>query len=453
MSIPQTPGSPYGYPPPGPPQPPAVPGDLTATKPTALQRTLGIVMLIAFVGGLYGLIITGRSLEVLAVLGAIYVGALLTGALNYASARIFGRRIVAVRWAGFGRQVRYRVNGKQLICWNAVPFFISVRVVETERSLGRGRQGTRLAMVLVWIALAAAGLLLAFDPGSVYFAAMVLFVLGLAAWSPDLATGLRGPARLLARLDRRNAPALADPLRVAALNAAIDAQFGDFESAQAALARLDAEPEGAEAAALLRIDIASAACDFEAALVLPWPPAAPGAPAHVAKLRAAMIATRRARLILLAAQRRPETMPYAFAEASALFTSVPRTETVAHGGAEVRTLLSLATGNPKRARGANTAARGSANTPVAVADALCDRALIEAATGDVRGRGRKALVHAAQVAPWYQRLATVHGMISQGMINTAPMPMQGVPMGAPVYPPPAQQEPPMPTDPWAAPPA
>jgi hypothetical protein len=144
-------------------------------------------------------------------------------------------------------------------------------------------------------------------------------------------------------------------------------------------------------------------------------------------------------------------MNYAFAEASALFASVPRSATVAFGGAEVRTMLSLATGNPRRARGANTAARGSANTPTAAADALCDRALVESATGDVRGRGVKALTQAAQLAPWYQRVATVHGMISQG-VNRASMPVQAVPMGAPVYPSPPQQ-PPMSTDPWDAPPA
>lgn len=452
MSIPQTPGSPYGYgyPPPGPFPPPPVFTDVAGSKPTAVQNALRIVFIVIFLGGLYGLVFTGRAVESLAVLAAVYVGTLLSGALNFAAARICGRRIVCVRYTGFG-QTRYRANGKQLIWSSAVPIFFAARMVETEQSLGRGRRGSRLAMVLIWIALAVAGLLVVPDPGSVYFAVMVVLVLALSSWAPDPATGQRGAAKLLSRPDRRNTPTLADPLRVAALNAAIDAQFGDFESAQAVLARLEAEPEGAEAAALLRIDIAEARGDFDGALALPWPPPAPDAPAHVVRQREAMVATRRARLLLLSAERRPQAMPYAIAEASALFTSVPRTATAAFGGAEVRMMLILATGNAKRARGVNNLARGSANTPTAVADALCGKALVESTTGDLHGRGGRALAQAAQLAPWYPRVSTVHAMISSRGMG---MPMYAVPMGAPVFPPPMQQQqqPPMPTDPWATPP-
>ena len=436
MSIPQTPGAP----------PPAD----VVTKPTILQRTLRAGLLLIFLGGFYALVVTGRGIEALAAFAAMYVAALLASALNFASARICGRRIILVRWIGFGRRLRFRANGKQLICWSAVPLAVTGRAVETERSLGRGRHATLLLVVLLWIVIAAAGLLVVPDPGSVYFAVMVLIVLVLNAWSPDRATGLRGAAKLLSRPDARSAPAVADPRRVAAVNAAIDAQFGDFDSAQAVLARLEADPEGAEAAALVRIDIAAARGDFDAALALPWPPAAPDAPAHVAKQREAMIATRRARLILFAAERNPQMMYQALAEANALYTSVPRIGTAGFGGPGVRALLALSAGNIKQAQAANGASRGSAATPMALANALCDKALIESATGDVRGRGSAALAQAAQLAPWYPRIATVHAMIS-----SRSMPLQAVPMGAPVYPPTPQmqQQPPMPTDPWDAPPA
>ena len=439
MSIPQPPGTPYGYPAPPPP------AELRGAKPTPAQTVLRFVLLIVFVGGLYGLIFTDRAAEALAVLGVIYVGSLITGALSFVSARIYGRRVVSLRCGGFG-QFRFRVRGKQLLCVSPVPIFFSARAVETTRSLGRGWRSTRLAAILLWIALAALGLVLFPDPGSVYFAFLVFFILVMNTVVPDPASGRRGVARLFSRPDARDTPTIADPRRVAALNAAIDAQFGDFASAQAVLAQLEADPEGAEAAALLRIDIAEMRGDFAAALALPWPPAGPDAPAHVVRLRDAMVATRRARLVLLAAEQTQQAAPYALAEANALFASVPRTATAAFGGAGVRALLALATGNAKQARGANKLSVGAATTAGALAGALCDKALIETAMGDPRGRGSQALAQAAQLAPWYPRVTTVHSMIS----GTA-IPMQSMPMDALHYAAPSQQ-PMMPADPWDTPP-
>ena len=206
------------------------------------------------------------------------------------------------------------------------------------------------------------------------------------------------------------------------LNAAADswdafyaAAFGDAATAERRLpgvpARVAAPMYGAAPLQGLLHEIRG---DYEAAwrLLRSYPPEH----ARVARLDDV-------RLRLLEAERNPSTRDSALAAADRLLgTAQQGRQPQADRGrySAVLALYRLELGRPNEARGSVQVQLRLARTPVRYAEALCNRARIEAAAGRLEQAGR-TLRLAHSVAPWHARIGVVRGRIGLAAADGAPV--------------------------------
>ena len=332
----------------------------------------------------------------------------LSAALTLLLGVALGARVIWLS-IGYGPRLSRRVVGNHVTVVRLLPITVGGGVLPRKRFglVWRVFTGAYLVLPIVFTAVAAM-LLPGWSVASmVVFTALLLI---LTATSRDAASGRMIASRVLIAPKKHTDPALARTDRAGAAAAAIDAQFGDFAQAESALARLRVEPDTEVSVALLTVELLSARGEYDSALRVPFPQPDPADAPKLTESQAAMNSARSAKLMLLAAERDPQLAAKALSMADSHLRSVAASRMALQQDRTGRALLALSTGDVRTAARASRICMARARTPLALADALCTQARVDA----VRGRARKAakrLDEAARLAPWYPRVMTVRQIV------------------------------------------
>lgn len=333
---------------------------------------------------------------------------IITAASTLALGIALGVRVVWLN-VGLGPRLSRRVVGDHVRVVRLLPIAVGGGVLPKKRAafVWRIFTGTYLVLPVVLTAVAAS---LLPARAALSMAVMTAAFLILTATSRDPASGRTVIARVLIAPGKQTDPGLARPDRSSAASAAIDAQFGDFAQAESVLARLRAEPDTELSIALLTVELLAARGEYDRALRVPFPQPDPADAPKLAEAQAAMNSARSAKLMLLAAERDPHLATKALTMADSHLRSVAASRMALQQDRTGRALLALSSGDARTAARTNRVCMARARTPLALADALCTQARIEA----VRGRAKKAAKHldeAARLAPWYPRMVTVRQLV------------------------------------------
>lgn len=332
----------------------------------------------------------------------------LSAALTLLLGVALGARVIWLS-IGYGPRLSRRVVGNHVTVVRLLPITVGGGVLPRKRFglVWRVFTGAYLVLPIVFTAVAAM-LLPGWSVASmVVFTALLLI---LTATSRDAASGRMIASRVLIAPKKHTDPALARTDRASAAAAAIDAQFGDFAQAESALARLRVEPDTEVSVALLTVELLSARGEYDSALRVPFPQPDPADAPKLTASQAAMNSARSAKLMLLVAERDPQLAAKALSMADSHLRSVAASRMALQQDRTGRALLALSTGDVRTAARASRICMARARTPLALADALCTQARVDA----VRGRARKAakrLDEAARLAPWYPRVMTVRQIV------------------------------------------
>jgi hypothetical protein len=323
---------------------------------------------------------------------------------------------------GFGPRLSRRVIGNHVRVVRLLPITIGGGVLPTKRFALVWRIFTGSYLVLPVVFTAVAAMLL---PGwtalsMVVFTALFLI---LTATSRDSASGRMIVSRVVIAPKKQTDPALARADRSSAAGAAIDAQFGDFVQAESVLTRLRAKSDTALSVALLTVELLAARGEYDSALRVPFPQPDPADAPKLAESQAAMNSARSAKLMLLAAERDPQLAAKALSMADSHLRSVAASRMALQQDRTGRALLALSNGDVRTATRANRVCMARAHTPLALADALCTGARIEAVRGH-RAKAAKYIDEAVRLAPWYPRVMTVRQILGAeaATIEQRPLP-------------------------------
>jgi len=333
---------------------------------------------------------------------------ILSSALTMAVGIVLGARVLWLN-IGIGPRLSRRVVGDHVRVVRLLPIAVGGVVLPRRRAalVWRAFTGSYFVLLIALTAVAASLL----PAWSALTMAVIIAVFSiLMATNRDPSSGRMIISRLLIAPKRHTDPGMARPDRSSAAVAAIDAQFGDFPQAEAALIRLRAEPDAALSVALLTVELLAARGEYDKALRVPFPEPDPADAPRLTDALSAMNSARSAKLMLLAAERDPQLAAKALSMAEAHLRSVATSGMAAQSDRTGRALSALANGDARTAAKMNRVCLARARTPLALADALCTQARIEA----VRGRAKKAakrLDEAARLAPWYPRVMTVRQIV------------------------------------------
>lgn len=352
-------------------------------------------------------------------LGVIVLSTALTLTLGVA----LGARVIWLS-IGFGPRLSRRVIGNHVRVVRLLPIMVGGGMLPGKRFalVWRVFTGSYLALPVVFTAVAAA-LLPGWSALSMAVFTALFFVL--TATGRDPSSGRMTVSRVLIAPGSHTDPGLARADRISAAAAAIDVQFGDFAQAESALTRLRAEPDTELSVALLTVELRSARGEYDSALRVPFPKPDPADAPKLTEMQAAMNSARSAKLMLLAAERDPQLAAKALSMAGSHLRSVAASRMALQQDRMGRALLALSNGDVRTAARANRVCMARARTPLALADALCTRARIEAAQGHVK-KAVKRLDEAARLAPWYPRVVTVRQIVGAQTATIMRQPLPAV---------------------------
>ena len=326
---------------------------------------------------------------------------------------------------GLGPRLSRSVIGNQVRVVRLLPIVVGGMFMPKEQSFARTQRIFIGAVFLLPIVLAAllAPVLPAYAGLTLVVLTAVLLVL--TATTRDAASGRTVVARVFVKPTELNDPYIADPhLVLAGRSACIDVQFGDLGPAQAALGQLRAEPGGEFGAAVLATELLAARGDYDAALRVAFPELPPAAAQAAAEARHATDSARAAKLLMLVAEKDPSLAAKAVPLAQRHIAAMARNGLAAQADRTGRALFALQAGDLPSAQRESRICLARARTPLALADALCTQARIDAQ----RGHGEKAakrLDEAEKFAPWYPRVATVRQLVSADAATALPQPVIG----------------------------
>lgn len=340
---------------------------------------------------------------------ALWMAAIiLSTALTLALGVALGARVI---WLviGIGPRLSRRVVGDHVRVVRALPIAVGGGVLPRKRTalVWRLFAGSYLTLPVL---LTAIGASLLHGWSALSMAVMAAVFLVLTATGRDPASGRLIISRVFIAPAKHTDPGLTRADRISAAAAAIDAQFGDFAQAEAALTRLRAEPDAELSVALLTVELLAARGEYDRALRVPFPQPDPADAPKLAEAQAAMNSARSAKLMLLAAERDPQLVTKALSMADSHLRSVAVSRMAPQSDRMGRALLALSNGDVRTAARASRVCMARARTPLALADALCTRARIDAVRGHVK-KAAKRLDEAARLAPWYPRVMTVRQIV------------------------------------------
>jgi tetratricopeptide (TPR) repeat protein len=188
------------------------------------------------------------------------------------------------------------------------------------------------------------------------------------------------------------------------------------------LEQLRAEPGGEFGAATLATELLAARGDYDAALRVAFPELPSAAAQAAAEARHATDSARAAKLLMLVAEKDPSLAAKAVPLAQRHIAAMARNSLAAQADRTGRALFALQTGDLPAAQRESRICLARARTPLALADALCTQARIEAQRGRVE-KVVKRLDEAEKFAPWYPRVATVRQLVSAGTAAAVPQPL------------------------------
>jgi hypothetical protein len=347
--------------------------------------------------------------------------AVLSGWIAFAVAAGLHGRVVSLN-LGLGPRLDRRVVGDRVRTIRLLPLSVAGMVLPRAGRLGRDYRiiNATVPLILSVSAALAALLLPGYAAAAIALVTALWFALQLTARDPD--SGRTLGARIFVPPRPHTDPALARADRAICAHARVDVQFGDLDTAEAALARLRADTDADLASALLAVEILVARGDYDGALRVRMPEAAVGDAPRLIDARRATNSARAATLALLAAEQDaslvPKSAPFALrhlqaAAKSRVGSSVDRTG---------RALYALQAGDLRTAARENRICAARARMPLAIADALCTQARIEALRGKP-AKAAKALDEAARFAPWYPRLLVVRQIVGEGACALAALPV------------------------------
>lgn len=322
---------------------------------------------------------------------------------------------------GIGPRLSRRVVGNHVLVVCPLPIAVGGLLVPKEESFARTHR-IFTGSLLLPLALAGAVVPLVHGYAALTLAVMPVCIFIVAATSRDPGSGRSIAARVFVRPTEHNEPLFTRPDRIrAARSACLDVQFGDLDQAEAVLAQLRGEPDAEFGAAMLAVELFAARGDFDSALRVRFPEPGAAEAEALTEARRAADSARAAKLLMLVAEKDPALAAKAVPLAQQHIAAIARTRRAPQADRTGRALYALQAGDLETARRLNRAFAARARTPLAIADALCTQARIEALRGRPK-QAAKALAEAAKFAPWYPRVATVRQMAGAGSAVPLPQP-------------------------------
>lgn len=349
---------------------------------------------LAFLLGVAALLVVRR----VAIAAVLAIGVLLGGQILWLS-------------IGNGPRISRTVIGNQLRIVRLLPLAVSGVFMPKEEAFARTH---RVFTGLVWllpVALAAAvtPVLPGYASLTLWVLTAVMFVLN--ATTRDSVSGRTIAARVLLKPTAHNDPLFARPDYIRAVrSAAIDVQFGDLDPAESVLSRLRAEPGAELGAALLAAELLAARGDYDRALRVAYPAPDPADDRRCTEARHATDSARAAKLLMLLTEKDPALAKRAVPLAQRHLAALAPNPFAAQVDRTGRILFALEAGDLRVARRLNRICMARARTPLALADALCTQARIDARQVQPE-KAVKRLDEAAKLAPWYPRVATVRQLV------------------------------------------
>jgi hypothetical protein len=363
-----------------------------------------------------------------------FAGWSVTPLLVWLYARSIGAQATWVR-IGYGPVVRRSSGAMRLTELRTVPLSFAAHYLPRRETHGRDLRRIQGAFPVVATALAVA--LAALLAGALREPAAALVELAyvlaaLLVWAlgRDRGSKRRRIARILVAATPKQDPRLADPRFADWEHATVALTFGELEAAEGFVPVLRASGYPEHIIGPLAAGVHETRGEYEAALAIVTGLLHENRPD---------LALERLQLQLRIAERDRVPQPPAAAETLEYLARVPAGLISAGRRATVLAVARLAAGTPAEARAHATRQWIAAQSPLAAADALCTRALIEAATQRPEQASR-ILRRAQEFAPWYARVAIVRGLLGGGAVLPATLPATA-PTSADAF-----------ADPWAVPP-
>lgn len=323
--------------------------------------------------------------------------------ITFAVARLLDAQVPLVI-VGYGPIVWRRVGPSRVTLVRTLPLAFGFRHVPGREHFGRDLR--LLLEVRLLGPLLPACVLAVFLPGhaTVSMLAMVLYGVLNLGLRKDPGSGRRQFSRVFVHATPERDRALFDPRAGDHMNAAQALFFGDLATLHELLPVLRANAWPPAAAAALEASLHEVRGEYETAFH-----ALADLPPEAAPLKG----LEEARLRLVDAERDPAMAGQAVAAAQAYLDARPpavNRDTYS----TVLALLRVETGNPAEARPSAQAQFERARDPLSLADALCTRARVEAALGQLDQAGR-TLRQAHAYAPWYARVTIVRARLESGV--------------------------------------
>ena len=386
-------------------------GTLPAIKPAAGRaRALAVILPVYTVA--FFVAKDGHEAQIFLGLLAWFALSLVTSSISVALASALGARLVWVT-IGAGPKLDTRVVGGRVRVIRALPISLSgVMAPKPEHFLRDWRIITSVGLFGQPV-LGAIAILLLPTPAGVVIATVAVITLVLRLTMREPTSGRSLGARMFLAASPQNDPAVASADRQLASQGGVAVQFGDVDQAEAILARLRTDPAAAQSTALLAVELLAARGEFDAALRVRFPEPDPAESPALTDARRAIDSARNANLLLLATERDPSLAPKAAPLALRHLRAVTKAKTAATADRSGRALYALQAGDLRAAVRESRVCVVRAKMPLAIADALCTRALIEARRGKP-AKAVKILGDAARFAPWYPRVAHVRQLVDSG---------------------------------------
>lgn len=404
---------------------------LVQVKAQGHARARGLVLLVLLVVLELGVLTGSQAQRGQVLLGlALWFGAnIVSTALTLALGVALGARVIWLT-IGFGPRLSRRVVGDHMRVVRALPIVVGGGVLPRKHTARVWRlfTGSYLVLPFIFTAIAAQ-----FVPGrSASTMALITVTMGvLLATNRDPGSGRMLAARVFVKPGEHTDPGLTRPDHITAQEAVVDVHFGDFAQAEAKLAQLRAQENADQSVALasLTAELLAARGEYDKALRVPFPQQDPADARPLTEAQAAKSSATAAKLMLLAAEKDPQLAEKALSMAPAHLRAVAMSGTGLRADRTGRALYALMSGAMNTAKRENRICMARARTPLALADALCTQARIEAASGD-RKKAAKHLDEASRLAPWYPRVITVRQLAGAEGAAHVPQPLSAAPTGA-----------------------
>ena len=350
----------------------------------------------------------------------IPLGALVFAAgplLTWVYARSLGAVVVHAR-IGWGPVVHRSAHALGLVEVREFPLTFRPAYLPRRETFGRDHRRIMGAALAAPVLLAAVLAVFLPGPADVTMGALVLVAVAYGASRVQPASGRRCITRVLVATSAERDPQLYDPSCADIDHATYALGRGDVEAAAPSIGRLRADARRWAFGSVLIADAHEIRGEYTSALECLAPIAEDGPPA--ARLE-------HARLWLLMAEVDPSTSEKAVSDARECLAGLPPSRTFRSARLRsVQALLRVTDGNPADARAYAARQLANAHHTATVADALCTRARIEAASGRLE-QAERTLRRAHEFAPWYARVAIVRGLLGVEAVAT----LGDRPMGAP----------------------